>query len=58
MFLNIPFVCLNSSDSFGISGSWERYSIGVSLELGKLSSSFIEEDDEEVGGCGRFPWAL
>jgi hypothetical protein len=58
MFLNIPFVYLNSSDSFGISGSWEGYSKGGSLELGKLSSSLIEEDDEEVGGCERFPWAL
>ena len=58
MFLNIPFVCLNSSDSFGISESWERYSRGGSLEFGKLSSSLIEEEDDEVGGCGRFPWAL
>ena len=50
MFLNIPFVCLNSADSFGISGSCEMYSSGGSLELGKCSSSLIEEEDEEVGG--------
>ena len=50
MFLNIPFVCLNSSEALGISGSCERYSKGGSLELGKPSSSLIEDEDEEVGG--------
>ena len=50
MFLNIPLVCLNSADSFRISRSWEMYSSRGSLELGKFSSSLIEEEDEEVGG--------
>ena len=38
-----------------------KYADGIKndiLELGKVSSSLIEDDDEEVGGCGRFPWAL
>lgn len=37
--LNIPFICLNSSDSFLMVGSIWRYSRGASLELGRPSSS-------------------
>ena len=46
----MPLACLYSSDSFGITGSCERYSRGGSLELGKLSSSLMDDDDDEVGG--------
>ena len=47
----MPFDCLNSSDSLGISGSCERHSIGGSLEFGIPSSSLMDDDDDDdVGG--------
>jgi hypothetical protein len=46
----MPLVCLYSSDSFGVAGSCERYSRGGSLEFGRLSSSLMKDDDDEVRG--------